>query len=69
MASTNASSNNDPVFCEYFYTLDGPTMERYRQKVDVAGFDLYCLKKSDYSEELRLIPTIEYPDIVNYMTI
>ena len=52
MASTNASSNNDPVFCEYFYTLDGSTKERYRQKV--VGFDPYCLKKSDYSEELRL---------------
>lgn len=61
------SSSDTLVFSEYFYTLDGPTRERYKQKANLVGFDPFDLRKSDLSEDLGLIPGVEYPDIVNYL--
>ena len=44
-------------------------MQRYREKVVMIGFDAYCLKKAEFSEDFAKIPQIEYPDIVNYLVL
>lgn len=37
-------------FSDYYVGLDGPTKSRYKLKIAVCGFDLYALKKSEFSE-------------------
>ena len=44
--------------------------ERYYEKtalIDHDGTDPYSLKKSDFSTDVQLLPSISYPDIVNYI--
>ena len=57
------------VFSEYYTGLTGSAKTRYREKVFKCGFDPYMLKKSEYSENLADYPSVEYPDIVNYLVL
>lgn len=56
-------------FSEYYATLDDAVKVRYKEKVTLCGFDPYQLKKSDYSEDFKLFPNVEYPDIINYLVL
>ena len=58
-----------PLYSEYFTTLVGPGKKRYKEKVDLCGFDPYSLKNSDWCDKLANLPSIEYPDIVNYLVL
>lgn len=68
MADVTSSSHIDIVFDDYWLTLDDITKARYRYKALLYGFDPYKLKKSDFSEDLSLLPAVQYPDIVNYFS-
>ncbi|RMX50027.1 hypothetical protein pdam_00002869 [Pocillopora damicornis] len=39
------------------------------QKITVCGFNPYALRKSDFSENIELLPNIQYPDIVKYLVV
>ena len=67
MASASLNSHDPLSFSEYYSTLTGPTKAKYRQKVNVCGFDPFILKKSECSENVADFPSISYPDIVNYL--
>ncbi|XP_022777612.1 uncharacterized protein LOC111319046 [Stylophora pistillata] len=41
----------------------------YRQKVNLCRFDPYLLKNSECRDDLRYFPSIQYPDIVNYLVL
>lgn len=70
MASRAASrAGCEHVFSDYYDKLEGPEKERYREKVQLCGFDPYSLKKSDFEENVELFPELEYPDIVNYLVL
>ncbi|EDO30929.1 predicted protein [Nematostella vectensis] len=69
MATANISSVNSVTFSEYYSSLAGPTKERYREKVNLCGFDPYLLKPSQCSDDLADFPCVEYPDIVNYLVL
>ena len=44
--------------------------ERYLQKVSkYAGCDLYLLKKTDFSKDLKDLPAIEAVDITKYLVL
>jgi len=64
MASVN---ENVLETSEYYNTLRGPAKERYEKKIEEIGFDPYALRKSEFSEDLTYLPTVDYPDIVNYL--
>ena len=42
MASANVSSRT-PVLSEYYNSLSGPAKARYKEKIDICGFDPYSL--------------------------
>ena len=69
LASASANCIDSPTFCKYCSTLLGPAKARYKEKVNLCGFDLYLLKKSECSDELADFPAVEYPDIVNYLVL
>ncbi|EDO26314.1 predicted protein [Nematostella vectensis] len=69
MATANISSVNSVTFSEYYSSLAGPTKERYREKVNLCGFDPYLLKPSQCSDDLADFTCVEYPDIVNYLVL
>lgn len=69
MASCNDTEVNSPILSAYCDKLDPLTKKRYIEKVKVCGFDPYELKKSQFKDELKLWPSIEYPDIVNYLLV
>lgn len=69
MADVTSSSHTDIVFDDYWLTLDDITKARFRYKALLYGFDPYKLKKSDFSEDLSLLPAVQYPDIVNYLVV
>ena len=56
-------------FSDYFAGLDGPAKSRYKEKVIECGFDPYALKRSDFSENIALLPNVQYPNIVNYLVL
>ena len=56
-------------FLDYFAGLDGPAKSRYKEKVIECGFDPYALKRSHFSENIALLPNIQYPDVVNYLVL
>ena len=64
-----AAFSDDLHFSEYFASLTGVEKNRYKEKVKLCSFDLYCLKNSDFSVETNLLPAIQYPDIVNYLVL
>ena len=57
------------AFSKYYAGLTGPAKTRYREKVLTCGFDPYMLKKSECIEDLADYPSMEYPDIVNYLVL
>ena len=69
MASADAPSSESVPFSENYGSLTGSAKARYRVKVLICGFDPYMLKKSEYSEDLVDYPSMEYPDIVNYLVL
>ena len=69
MAAANISSNDCLTFSEYYSSLTGPAKARYRQKANLCGLDPYILKTSDCSDNLTDFPSVEYPDIVNYLVL
>lgn len=69
MATASHASTAAPVFSEYYSSLDNACKARYREKVNLCGFDPYTQKKLDFSDDLALLPKIEYPDIVNYLVL
>ncbi|PFX18434.1 DNA-directed RNA polymerase III subunit RPC5 [Stylophora pistillata] len=69
MADATSSSHIDIVFDDYWLTLDDVTKARYCDKALLFGFDPYKLKKSNFSEDLSLLPTVQYPDIMNYLVV
>ena len=56
-------------YSDYFAGLEGPTKSRYKEKITVCVFDPYALRKSDFSENIELLPNVQYPDIVNYLVL
>ena len=69
MAAALNASVTAPVFSDYYASLDDISKALYREKVFLCGFEPYSIKKGDSSEDLALIPKIEYPDIVNYLVL
>ena len=66
----------EKTFSEYFKTLDGKAQSRYKQKLDMLGGipDPYLIETGktnaeERAEELewRSWPSVEYPDIYNYL--
>ena len=39
------------------------------QKITVCDFNPYALRKSDFFENIELLPNIQYPDIVKYLVV
>lgn len=69
MASNSDSGVHSPMLSAYCETLDEVTKKRYVEKVRMIGFDPFKLKKSEFKDELKLWPSVEYPDIVNYLLV
>ena len=69
MASSNKVSSRTPVLSEYCNSLSGPAKARYKDKVDICGFDPYSLKNSDFEDDPERLPTVKYPDIFNYFVL
>ena len=69
MAAMQSAPDENLQFSGYFAGLDGPSKLRYREKVSICGVDPYSLKKSDYSENVELLPSVQYPDIVNCLVL
>ena len=69
MGSADTCSGASVDFSEYYAGFTGPAKTRYREKVLTCGFDPYMLKKSECSEDLADYPSVEYPDIVNYLVL
>ena len=69
MATASHASTAATVFSDYYATLDNTSKARYRENFALCGFDPYSIKKADFSDDLALLPKIEYPDIVNYLVL
>ena len=69
MATASHATSAASTFSDYYASLDNTSKARYREKVSLCGFDPYYIKKADFSEDLALLPKIEYPDIVNYLVL
>ena len=67
MAVSGGVPDVNVQYSDYFVGLEGPAKSRYQEKVTVCGFDPYALRKSDFSENIELLPKVQYPDIVNYL--
>ena len=54
----------------YCQGLEATARARYLQKIELCdGFDPYCLKKKDFSYDLNDFPSVEFPDISNYLVL
>ena len=52
----------------YLASLTGSSRSRYLEKTTlIGGIDPYTIKKSDFISDVQLLPSISYPDIVNYL--
>ena len=52
----------------YFDTLDADSKKRYVVKIGIiGGQDPYKLESSDVSADPKTLPSVNYPDIVNYL--
>ena len=69
MVSADACLNANVAFSEYYAGLTGPAERRCDEKVFTCGFDPYMSKKSDCGKDLADYPSVEYPDIVNYLVL
>ena len=53
---------------DYFNKLDPPTQKRYKEKLEIIGnIDPYSAADSHFSVKVGDLPSIRYPDIVNYL--
>lgn len=53
---------------QYLDSLTGSSKGRYLEKISlIGGIDPYTIKKSDLTSDVLLLPSISYPDIVNYL--
>ncbi|XP_035689579.1 uncharacterized protein LOC118424879 [Branchiostoma floridae] len=57
------------LFSSYCHSLSDHAKVRYEEKVSAIGFDPYSLHKSAFDSDLALVPSVEYPDIVNYLVL
>lgn len=69
MAAANSVPSSARHFSEYCGSLKGAEKTRYKEKVELCGFDPYSLKNSEYNDDSTHLPCIEYPDIVNYLVL
>lgn len=69
MAVSGGVRDVNTQYSDYFAGLEGPAKLRYQEKITVCGFDPYALRKSDFSENIELLPKVQYPDIVNYLVL
>ena len=69
MAASGGVLDVNIQYSNYFAGLEGPAKLRYQEKITVCGFDPYALRKSDFSEDIELLPWVQYPDIVNYLVL
>ena len=69
MAASGGVPEVNIQYSDYFAGLEGPAKLRYQEKITVCGFDPYALRKSDFSENIELLPKVQYPDIVNYLVL
>ena len=69
MAAAVGVLDENIQYSDYFAGLEGPAKSRYQEKLTVCGFDPYALRKSDFSENIELLPNVQYPDIVNYLVL
>ena len=52
----------------YFETLDSSAKARYLDKIAVLSkLDPYQISRSEFSDDASMLPSISYPDIVNYL--
>lgn len=69
MAASGGVHDVNTQYSDYFAGLEGPAKSRYQEKITVCGFDPYALRKRDFSENIELLPNVQYPDIVNYLVL
>lgn len=69
MAGQNVSRDENLILSEYYANLVDPAKKRYKDKALMCGFDPYLLKKSQCTDDLAGYPSIQYPDIVNYLVL
>ena len=69
MAAARGVLDENIQYSDYFAGLEGPAKSRYKEKITVCGFDPYALRKSDFFENIELLPNVQYPDIVNYLVL
>ena len=49
--------------------LNPTERKRYEEKIKLIGVDPYKLKKSDFTTNKDFYPSLQYPDIVNYLVL
>ena len=64
-----ASNTSSIQVSEYCSTLEASAKARYKEKVKKCGFDPYFLKSSEFKDDFAALPSVEYPDIVNYLVL
>ena len=68
-----ASSEGMPVvnlqYLDYCVGQEGPAKSRYHKKITVCGFNPYASRKSDFPENIELLPNVQYPEIVKYLVV
>ena len=61
---------NEKTLSEYTKTLDPKTKHRYIDKLSLCnGIDPYVMKTKEFSQDFNDLPSIEFPDISNYLVI
>ena len=60
MAASGGVPDVNIQYSDYFAGLEGPGKLRYQEKIAVCGFDPYALRKSDFSENIQLLPKVQY---------
>ena len=55
---------------DYYKTLQPVVQALYRKKIELCGgVDPYCLKKTDFSTDLKDLPNLQFSDICNYLLV
>lgn len=63
-----ASSKENAAACSYRNTLDSSDRVRYDAKLGLIGNeDLYAFERSDWTDDVMLLTSITYIDIMNYL--
>ena len=69
MASSWGIPDVNIQYSDYFAGVEGPVKSRYQEIITVCGFNPYALRKSDFSNNMELLPNVQYPDIVIYLVL